>query len=93
MAEQMIQKQNSNWLLPAVLSTTAGATDVISFLALGGLFTAYITGNLVILAAHNITDKFGQIGPLLSVPMFVGVLGLVTFAFTFCEMSIFECLR
>jgi uncharacterized membrane protein YoaK (UPF0700 family) len=39
MAEQMIQKQNSNWLLPAVLSTTAGATDVISFLALGGLFT------------------------------------------------------
>ena len=38
-AEQMIQKQNSNWLLPAVLSTTAGATDVISFLALGGLFT------------------------------------------------------
>ena len=48
MAEQMIQKQNSNWLLPAVLSTTAGATDVISFLVLGGLFTAHITGNLVI---------------------------------------------
>jgi uncharacterized membrane protein YoaK (UPF0700 family) len=39
MAEQMIQKQNSNCLLPAVLSTTAGATDVISFLALDGLFT------------------------------------------------------
>ena len=48
MAEQMIQKQNFNWLLPAVLSTTAGATDVISFLVLGGLFTAHITGNLVI---------------------------------------------
>jgi uncharacterized membrane protein YoaK (UPF0700 family) len=47
----MIQKQNSNWLLPTVLSTTAGATDVISFLALGGLFTAHTTGNLVILAA------------------------------------------
>ncbi len=48
MAEQMIQKPNSNWLLLAVLSTTAGATDVISFRALGGLFTAHITGNLVI---------------------------------------------
>jgi uncharacterized membrane protein YoaK (UPF0700 family) len=58
-----------------------------------GLFTAHITGNLVILGAHNIKDKFGQIGPLLSVPMFVGVLGLVTFTFTFCEMSIFERLR
>jgi uncharacterized membrane protein YoaK (UPF0700 family) len=58
-----------------------------------GSSPAHITGNLVILAAHNITDKFGQIEPLLSVPMFVGVLGLVTFAFTFCEMSIFERLR
>jgi uncharacterized membrane protein YoaK (UPF0700 family) len=63
MAEQMIQKQNSNWLLPGMLSTTAGATDVISFLALGGLLTANITGNLAILAAHNMTDKFGQIRP------------------------------
>jgi uncharacterized membrane protein YoaK (UPF0700 family) len=48
----MIQKQNSNWLLPAVLSTTAGATDVISFFALDGLFTAHVTGNLVIRAQH-----------------------------------------
>jgi uncharacterized membrane protein YoaK (UPF0700 family) len=89
----MIHKKNSDWLLPAVLSTTAGATNVVSFLALGGLFTAHITGNLVVLAAHYITDKFGQIGPLLSVPMFVGVPGLVTFAFTFCEISMLGCLR
>jgi uncharacterized membrane protein YoaK (UPF0700 family) len=39
------------WLLPFALSTTAGAVDVIGFLALGGLFTAHITGNVVILAA------------------------------------------
>jgi len=77
----MIQKQDSNWRLPAVLSTTAGATDVTSFLLLGWLFTAHITGNLVILAAHYITGEFGQIGPLLSVPMFLVVLGLVTFVF------------
>src|SRR5438309_3206454 len=71
----------SDWLLPTVLSTTAGAVDVIGFLALGGLFTAHITGNLVVLAAHYVTGRFGQIGPLLSVPVFVVVLGIVTVLF------------
>jgi len=64
--------------LPALLSMTAGAVDVISFLGFGGLFTAHITGNLVILAAHYITGRFGEIAPLLSVPVFVLVLGVIT---------------
>jgi len=68
------------WLLPAVLSTTAGAVDVIGFLALGGLFSAHITGNLVVVAAHYVTGSFGEVGPLLSVPVFVVVLGVVTLA-------------
>jgi uncharacterized membrane protein YoaK (UPF0700 family) len=67
-------------VLPAVLSTTAGATDVIGFLALGGLFTAHISGNLCIVAAHQITGGFSQVGPLLSVPVFIAVLGVVTLA-------------
>jgi len=71
----------SNWLLPTALSTTAGAVDVIGFLALGGLFIAHITGNLVILAVHYVTGGFCQIGPLLSVPVFVLVLGLVIVLF------------
>ena len=70
----------AEWLLPPVLSTTAGAVDVISFLALGGLFTAHITGNVVILAAHYVTGGFSEVGPLLSVPIFVAVLGAVTLA-------------
>src|SRR5437660_8407216 len=68
------------WLLPAALSTTAGAVDVIGFLALGGLFTAHITGNVVIVAAHYVTGGFSEVGPLLSVPVFVAVLGVVTLA-------------
>jgi uncharacterized membrane protein YoaK (UPF0700 family) len=70
-----------NWLLPAILSTTAGAVDVIGFLVFGGLFTAHITGNLVVIAAHYVTGRFGQVGPILAVPVFIGVLGVVVLLF------------
>src|SRR5439155_9044217 len=73
-----LTRLRSSWLLPAVLSTTAGAVDVIGFLTLGGLFTAHITGNVVIVAAHYVTGGFSQIGPLLAVPVFMVVMGLVT---------------
>jgi uncharacterized membrane protein YoaK (UPF0700 family) len=69
------------WLLLAVLSATAGAADVIGFLALGGLFPAHITGNLCVVAVHYITGGFSQVGPLLAVPVFIAVLGVVTLAF------------
>jgi len=62
-------------LLPAVLSLIAGSADVISFLGLGGLFTAHITGNLVILAAHIVTGQAASIALLLAVPMFILALG------------------
>jgi uncharacterized membrane protein YoaK (UPF0700 family) len=68
------------WLLPFVLSVTAGAVDVIGFLALDGLFTAHITGNLVVLAVHYVTGGFCEVGPLLSVPVFIAVLGVVLLA-------------
>jgi uncharacterized membrane protein YoaK (UPF0700 family) len=71
----------TKFLLPVVLSMTAGAVDVTGFLALGGLFTAHITGNLVILAAHYITGSFGETAPLLSAPVFVAVLVVITAMF------------
>lgn len=70
-----------DWLLSAVLSTTAGAVDVIGFLSLGGLFTSHITGNLVVLTAHYVIGGFSEIGPLLSVPVFMAVLATVTVLF------------
>lgn len=75
-----LTRLDRRWLLPTVLSTTAGAVDVIGFLALGGLFTSHITGNVVIVAAHYVTGGFSQIGPLLAVPVFMAVMGLVTLA-------------
>jgi hypothetical protein len=72
---------HTRWLLLAILSTTAGAVDVIGFLTLGGLLTAHATGNLAIQAAHYVTDGFSRVGPLLAVPVFVAVLGVVALAF------------
>jgi uncharacterized membrane protein YoaK (UPF0700 family) len=63
-------------LLPFVLSMIAGSTDVIGFLGLGGLLTAHITGNLVILAARLVANDPVPLSYLIAVPMFVIVLGM-----------------
>jgi len=55
--------------------------DVIGFLVFGGLFTAHITGNLVVVAAHYVTGGFGQVGPILAVPVFITVLAVVVLLF------------
>jgi uncharacterized membrane protein YoaK (UPF0700 family) len=70
----------TGWLLLAVLSTTAGAVDVIGFLTLG-LFTAHITGNLVVVAAHYVIRGASHIGPLLAVPVFLAVVSTVSVAY------------
>jgi len=63
-------------LLPGVLSVIAGSMDVISFLGLDGLFTAHITGNLILIAAHVVAGRAVSLARLLSVPVFILVLGL-----------------
>jgi uncharacterized membrane protein YoaK (UPF0700 family) len=60
--------------LPFVLSLTAGSTDIIGFLGLNGLFTAHITGNIVILAAHMVAGNPTIFSYILSVPVFMLVL-------------------
>src|SRR5258705_7830478 len=63
-------------LLPTVLSIIAGSVDAIGFLGLGGLFTAHVTGNLVILAAHLASGDEAPVAPMLSVPVFMIALGV-----------------
>ena len=67
-------------LLTAILSLTAGSLDVITYLGLGGLFTAHITGNLVILAAHVAGGGATELAAMLSVPVFMLMLGLTRIA-------------
>src|ERR1700730_4255124 len=60
--------------LPFVLSVIAGATDIIGVLGLNGLFTAHITGNLVLLAARIVAGSPVGGSCVLSVPVFMLVL-------------------
>jgi uncharacterized membrane protein YoaK (UPF0700 family) len=60
--------------LPFILSVTAGSTDIIGFLGLNGLFTAHITGNIVVLAAHMVAGDPAIFSYMLAVPVFMLVL-------------------
>jgi hypothetical protein len=61
-------------LLPFVLGFIAGSVDVLGFLGLDGLFTAHITGNLVVLAAHIVARGEASLALVISVPLFIIVL-------------------
>jgi len=57
--------------LPALLAVIAGMVDLTGFLTLGNIFTAHITGNLVVLAA--VIVRGGPVNPaqVLAIPTFV----------------------
>jgi uncharacterized membrane protein YoaK (UPF0700 family) len=62
--------------LPFALSVIAGSVDVIGFLALDGLFTAHITGNIVMIAARFVAGEQVLLSHVLALPVFMLVLGL-----------------
>src|SRR5262249_7911056 len=61
--------------LPLLLSVIAGMVDLTGFVSLGNLFTAHITGNLVVIAALVVSR--GRINPaqILAVPVFILAVG------------------
>src|SRR5215470_8459959 len=56
--------------LPPVLSAVAGMVDVIGFLNLK-LFTAHVTGNLVVIAALLVSGGPPNVTQILAVPVFI----------------------
>lgn len=59
-------------MLPVLLGFVAGAADTASFLAVGGLFSAHVTGNLVLLSASLVRGTpDGVAAKLLSLPVFI----------------------
>jgi uncharacterized membrane protein YoaK (UPF0700 family) len=83
----------SDVALPLLLSLIAGSTDIIGFLGLHGLFTAHITGNLVVLAAHVVAGDPAILSSLLSVPVFMLVLLLTRLWAGYLEHNGFATLR
>jgi uncharacterized membrane protein YoaK (UPF0700 family) len=57
--------------LPPQLSVIAGMVDVIGYLSLGKLFTAHVTGNLVVIAALLVRGGPPNIAQILAVPVFI----------------------
>ena len=62
--------------LPPLLSAVAGAVDVIGFLSLK-LFTAHVTGNLVVIAALLVRGGPPNVNQILAVPVFILAVGCV----------------
>src|SRR5258708_6700134 len=60
--------------LPLILSVIGGSTDIIGFLGLNGLFTAHVTGNIVLIAAHIIAGERTTLSAVLAVPVFMLVV-------------------
>jgi uncharacterized membrane protein YoaK (UPF0700 family) len=57
--------------LPLILGLIAGSTDTISFLGMKGLFTAHITGDLVVLATRLVTGDSATLAFMLALPVFI----------------------
>jgi len=63
--------------LPPLLSVIAGMVDLTGFFTLGHVFTAHVTGNLVVVAAAAVHAGPFSPAQALAIPMFMAALALV----------------
>jgi uncharacterized membrane protein YoaK (UPF0700 family) len=63
--------------LPVLLSVIAGMSDVIGYITLGGLFTAHVTGNAVVIAELLVRGGPIPLSHVLALPVFMLVVAIV----------------
>jgi|OM-RGC.v1.011606788 Predicted membrane protein len=71
-------KLHETYLFISLAASISGFCDVFCFLSLNKLFTAHITGNIVILLSFILDKKYDYIPQLMSIPIFVLVSILIT---------------
>ena len=64
-----VSSRSERWL-PTLLSVIAGMVDVIGFLSLG-IFTAHVTGNIVVIGALMVRHNRVNPAQILAVPVFI----------------------
>jgi uncharacterized membrane protein YoaK (UPF0700 family) len=64
-----MSSRSERWL-PTVLSVIAGMVDVIGFLSLG-IFTAHVTGNIVVIGALVVRHNRVNPAQILAIPVFI----------------------
>jgi uncharacterized membrane protein YoaK (UPF0700 family) len=70
--------KNDRIIVIATLSFVAGFVDTAGFIALFGLFTAYVTGNLSVLAAEIVREGKKVATRILIIPVFVLAIAATT---------------
>ena len=63
--------------LPPILSVVAGMVDLTSFLTLGNVFAAHVTGNLVVATATFVGGEPLRLAEVLAIPVFMVAVAAV----------------
>jgi uncharacterized membrane protein YoaK (UPF0700 family) len=63
--------------LPTLLSIIAGMVDLTGFLTLGNIFTAHITGNLVVISALLVRGGPVNLAQMLAIPVFIIAVAVI----------------
>jgi uncharacterized membrane protein YoaK (UPF0700 family) len=87
----MSMQRQSN--IAALLSFAAGYVDTVGFIALLGLFTAHVTGNLVLIGASLVSVHSGVAAKLAALPVFILVVAIATGFVRTCERAGRQALR
>jgi uncharacterized membrane protein YoaK (UPF0700 family) len=66
-----VELSRLQYLLPPLLSVIAGMVDLTGFFTLGKLFTAHVTGNLVLAAAAAVGGGPLNLAQILAIPVFI----------------------